>query len=307
MEEYLENLELDGISKQYRLMARTALSRFARFAKTMGVTEPDEIQRTHIVHFQEFLRQERWGDNNDQPLAVSTQQQQMKYLRTWINWCEDLGYLSTSPWVRIKIGRQRKKPKPLEEDEVAALFGAHTRQAFSIPPFRFHRREVILTLLYGWGLRINELQALNVSNLDLRLDYVTVRNKGGGTKTLPYNAEMKQVVQRWLRQRAKHAIVGDDALVIDQQGKRLSIQMMRNIITDLGASAGVAVNPHRLRDTFGTTMLDNDVPVERIMAMMGHTQRSQTMAYSRLNDHKVKESHDEVMTPILNDLLTRKA
>jgi len=98
--------------------------------------------------------------------------------------------------------------------------------------------------------------------------------------------------------------VGEDALFIDRNGGPLTIHSMRKIVTDLGRRAGVDVNPHRFRDSFGTTMLDNDVPVEQIMKMMGHTQRAQTLAYSKVRDHKVKESHDAVMAPLINKLIT---
>jgi site-specific recombinase XerD len=114
---------------------------------------------------------------------------------------------------------------------------------------------------------------------------------------------MKQVVQRWVGHRASHAVIGEDALLIEQGGGRLSIGMIRKIVTELGQRAGVPINPHRLRDTFGTTMLDHDVEVERIMKMMGHTQRAQTLAYARVNPPKVKESHDAVMNPELRRLL----
>lgn len=304
MDDYLTNLQVDECAGDYIRMVKVGLSHFATFAATEGIKHPAEIERTHILHFQAYLLNRK--KPNGEPLATSTRQQILKYVRGWINWLEETGVIDESPWVRIKVGSIRKKPKPLEEDEVVALFDAHRSQAFSIPPFHFHRREVILTLLYGWGLRIHELAALNVTEMDLRLDYVAVRNKGGGSKMEPYGQAIKQVVQRWLIQRGNYAVPGEDALLIDRSGSRLSIAMIRKIVTECGARANVTINPHRLRDTFGTTMLDNDVEVERIMKLMGHTRREQTLAYSRVNDPKLKESHDRVMTPKLTQLLKHK-
>jgi site-specific recombinase XerD len=120
---------------------------------------------------------------------------------------------------------------------------------------------------------------------------------------LPYAEVMKDSVQRYLRHRGRHAKIGEDALLIDQDGKRLSIDMIRKIISELGQRAGVAVNPHRLRDTCGTNLLDDDVPIERVMKILGHTNVAQTRSYARVNDHKVKESHDASMNVRLNSLL----
>lgn len=306
MQEWLDNLVAEEVTEGYIKPARVGMAHFAAFAAAEGIRHPDEITRHHILRFQTHLT--TITKQNGEPLSLAYRKQLMKYVRNWINWLAAVEHIETNPWVRIKVGRVDKKPKPLEDDEIALLFDSHRQQAFSITPFYYHRRETMLVLLYGWGLRLHELQSLTVAAMDMRLDYVTVRNKSrqgssNSTKVLPYAAAMKDVVQRWLRVRATHALVGEDALFIDQNGRPLSAHSMRKIITDLGRRAGIQINPHRLRDSFGTTMLDNDVPVEQIMKMMGHTQRSQTLAYARVNDRKVKESHDQVVNPLINKLL----
>lgn len=307
MQEYLDDLAVNGrttgepVSEGYLRMVRVGLSRFAAFAAGEGIRHPGEITRAHLLRYQAHLMEET--NSKGEPLKVAYRQQLLSYLRGWVYWLVDVQHIEKSPWIGIKVGRTRKVAKPLEEDEIAALFATHRQQAFSISPFVFHRREVIIALLYGWGLRIHELQSLNVSQMDMRLEWVDVRNKGGGSKSMPYADTLKQSVQRYLVHRASHAVVGEDALLIQQSGARLSIGSIRKIVTELGDKAGVAINPHRLRDTFGTVMLDNDVAVERIMKMMGHTNRAQTLAYARVNDHKVKESHDAVMNPTLGRLL----
>lgn len=300
MEEWLEELTLNGRDDAYIAAIRVGLAHFANFLVTENVQHPDQIQRFHILRFQAHLG--TLTKENGDPLSISYRQQLMKYIRSWIGWLIRMEYMLTNPWVQIKIGRTNKKPKPLEDDEIAALFDAHRKMAFSISPFFYHRRETILVLLYGWGLRIHELAALTVENMDMRQEFVTARNKGGGTKVLPYSDEMKQIVQRWLLQRAGKVNVGEDSLLIDSHGKALSNQMIYKIVTELGQRAGVEINPHRLRDSFGTKLLESDVPVERIMRMMGHTQRSQTLAYARVNDKTLKSSHDAVMDPLIKRL-----
>jgi site-specific recombinase XerD len=302
MDEFLNNLRIEERSDDYVRMVRVGLSYFATFAATENVVHPDDIKRAHILRFQAFLQKQTKQDG--EPFKIAYRQKLMTYVRAWINWLEAVGYIEDNPWVRIKVGATPKKPRPLEQDEVLALFDTHRQGAFSIAPFSFHRREVILVLLFAWGLRIHELQSLTVAAMDMRQDYVTVRNKGGGSKALPYGPELKQVVNRWLRHRATHAVHSDDSLLIDMNGGQLSLGRIRAIVTETGDRAGIQINPHRLRDTFGTTMLDNDVEVERIMKMMGHTNRAQTLAYARVGDKKVMESHNRVMGPLLSQLLT---
>lgn len=303
MQEYLDNLAVEGRAPTYLRSVKLGLTRFALFLEGEGVKHPAEITRPLILRYQAHLAE---LEVNGQQLKVSYRQQQMKYARAWIGWLQEVEYIDTNPWIRIRIGRVSKQPKPLEDDEVQALFASHRQQAFSLSPFYYHRREVIITLLLGWGLRIHELRALTVSKLDMRLDWVTSRNKGGTEKVLPFGEEMKQVVVRYLNHRSKHAVVGEDALLIDQRGNALSQDMIYKIVVELGSRAGVEINPHRLRDTCGTVLLDNDVPVERIMKILGHTQRAQTLAYSKVRDRKIKESHDDVMNPLFQKLLGGK-
>lgn len=302
MEEYLENLVVDEISDGYIRVMKAGLSHFATFAATEGIKHPDEIERHHILRFQAYLTK-LTNERTGKPLSLGYRQQLMKYVRSWVSWLVECEHITESPWRRIRIGGQVKKPKPLEDEEITALFDAHRKMAFSVSPFFYHRREVILVLLYGWGLRIHELAALTVTGMDLRQDFVTAKNKGGGSKVLPYADEMKQIVQRWLTQRSSKAIPGVDALLIDSHGKELSTAMIYKIVTELGQRAGVSINPHRLRDSFGTKLLESDVPVERIMKMMGHSQRAQTLAYARVMDHTLKSSHDAVMNPLIQKLL----
>lgn len=306
MEEWLDELEASEVTDVYARQAKRALAYFALFAQTEGIKHPDEIRRPHILRFQAYLTGRTKEDGS--PLALSYRQQMLKYLRNWINWLGRLDYITTNPWVQIRVGTSSKKPNPLEDDEIELIFEAHRHQAFQIRPFFYHRREAILILLYGWGLRIGELESLTVTQMDTRQDFVTVRNKARAgsankEKVLPYSEEMKMVVLRWLVHRGEKAVPQEDALFIDQQGMPQSQQMIRKIITDCGRRAGVTINPHRLRDTYATTLLDNDVPIERIMRLLGHSSEKQVLAYAKVRDPKLKESHDQVMSPLLNRLL----
>lgn len=296
MEEYLDELDSLGKSEGYVRSIRKSLAHFSQFCRAEeDVKHHEEIERKHLLRFQAYL--------NRSDYAKSYRTQLLKYLKGWLRWMKRMGYLDDTPWQDITIGSYGKTPNPISDDALERIFATHRSQAFSMSPFIWHRQEVILTLLYAWGLRISELQALNVANVDTRLDFVTARNKGGSSKTLPYSKDLKAVVTRWLRVRSQNAVMGEDALIISQTGQRLSIDSIRSTITDLGNKAGVNVNPHRLRDTFGTHMLDEDMAVERLSKIMGHSNTKQTLAYSRVNDRKVAEDHERAISKRLQTLL----
>lgn len=299
MQEYLDELAGEGRNHDYLRTVRVGLCRFADFLReNEGITHPEEISRINILHFQAWLNDPVQGFKKSSAIQI------LKKVRAWLNWASnpELGYLEVNPWNAIRVGAVAKKPKPIEEEDIEILFATHYRDANAMDSFTFHRREIILMMLYAWGLRRHELQGLDIHDVDLRKSFVITRNKGGDTKELPYLDELKSVVARWLSQRGRYAKREEDALLITSNGNRLSVSQIYDIITDLGRRAGVTINPHRLRDTCATTLVDDDVPLDRIMKIMGHKQLSQTMAYAEVRNKKVAESLEGSMGPRLNRL-----
>lgn len=305
MQEFLDELASgDGArSQDYVRMVRVALMHFSNFAHEEGIKHPAEIERAHVLRFQAYLTTVR-STRTGQPLKQQYRIQMLKYLRNWINWMKDLDLVDGDPWVRIHVGRVKKQPKPLTPGEVVELFGAHRAQSFSLTPFVWHRRGVILTLLLGWGLRIHELASLNVSQMVPVVDFVTVPNKGGDTKTLPYSKAMKGEVLRWLTHRARNARHGEDALLITQTGERLPIARIRTIVEEIGQRANVALTPHRLRDTFCTIALEAGMTIEDAMKLSGHKSRTMFMGYADIRNQRLAEEHAKHINPLLDQLLT---
>lgn len=305
MDDYLEELGTEEKAPSYIRMVKLGLRFFSDYLREQGITHPEEVTRMHIVRFQGALG-EMVNPETQEAYALSYRSKIMAYVKGWFTWMEEAEILEESPWVRIRVPRVPKKSKPLENDDVVSLFETHRKQAFTMDPFDFHEREVVLVLLYSWGLRAHELCSLNLSQMDLAAEAVKVRNKGGTQKVLPYGEVEKTAISRWVRHRARYANRDEDALLVTRQGVRMNPKRVWTIITNLGNRAGVDVNPHRFRDTLGTKLLDNDVPVEIIMKILGHTTRSQTMAYARLNDPVIARAHGAVIQGDLGGLLHYK-
>jgi integrase/recombinase XerC len=294
MQEYLDELTGRNLNAGYIRGVRAGMVHLADFLHKEGIKHPGEVERAHIMRYQ--------GDCNQQDWAKSYRSQMLKKVRQWFNWLTDLGYIDKNPWHNIKLPVPAKRPKPLSDEDVELLFESHRKGAYRLAPFIFHRREIILCLLYAWGLRLHELASLDFDKLDPRLDFVIVKNKGGTVKHLPYSDEMKKIFNRWGRVRQQYAKSDEDALLITNQGTRLSDGDIYRIVTELGEEAHVKINPHRMRDTCATHLLDDDVAVERAAAILGHSNIKMTLAYARVNDKGVKASHEKSMDPRIMNL-----
>ena len=301
MQQYLDKRSEERAPSSVAL-ERMAMVHFARFCAEEDIRHPVELERKHLHRFEIYLQGVRsWrGDL----LSETYRQTLLLRIKGWVTWAFKEGYLHEDPWAMIKIASiPRRKAKPLEHEELSRIFEAHKQHAFVVTPFYYHRREVILALLYGWGLRLSELTSLTVTAMDLRLDEVVVKKANGDTKKMPYGDELKGIIQRWLRVRGAKARRGEDALLIDREGYPLSEAMIANILRELGSKAGVALTTKRFRDTYGATLAENSVPQPELMKMLGVSDAREARVFLKSEDSEVKKLHKLVIDPLLGRYL----
>jgi integrase/recombinase XerD len=307
MDDYLKELRYRECKHGYIRVVRVGLSRFAAYMAEHhpDIRHPELITRVHIMDYKLWLEEEA-RDEFGKPLALSYRRKIMCYLRSWCKWMEQERLIQVQPYRDVPSPRTPKKPKPLEDEQITLLFEAHKRLAFVMSAFTWHRQEVILLLLFGWGLRIHELVALNVDQMDPRREVVLGINKGSEvTKPLPYDDEMKASVARYMGWRAKEAAKGETALLVEAtHGTRLSQQRVYSIIVELGKFAGMVINPHRLRDSFGTTMVNSGAERGDVQKIFGHSNLDMTNAYVKVANKRVVAAHREHMGPILKRLMS---
>lgn len=298
MQEFIDQLIAENRHPGHIRQCRAALHHFAERMRAMNVYVPQDITRQHLVLYQGWI--------NQQPWKPSYRIELLKKVKHWLSWLAQVHYIPASPWIGIRMGVTIKKPNPLSEDELAELFARHRQDAFCTTPFAYHRRETILVMLYGWGLRIHELAALDISDVAVDLGFVRAINKGGTFKTLPYLNEIKSSWRRYEGWRIRHAKSDQPAAFINRSGNRMTTGDIWEIVHELGVRSGVRVNPHRFRDTCATRLLDEDVAVERVAQILGHKNIKTTLGYGRVNDHKVAEALDSAMSTHINGLIFGK-
>lgn len=295
MQEFLDQLAAEGRAAGHIRLCRAALHHLTENMRTQNILVPQDIRRENLILFQGWVNNQAW--------KPSYRVELLKKVKHWLSWLVEIHYIQATPWFGIRTGTTVKTPKPLSADELAELFARHRQDAFSTTPFVYHRREAILVMLYGWGLRIHELCALEVGDLSLEKKFVRAINKGGTYKTLPYLDEIKMSWRRYETWRARVAKPSELGAFINRSGNRMRTSDVWEVVHNLGEAAGVHVNPHRFRDTCATRLLDEDMAVERVAMLLGHATIKTTLGYGRVNDHKVAEALDGAMSTHLNGLI----
>ncbi len=158
------------------------------------------------------------------------------------------------------------------------------------------RNRAIVELLYGTGMRLAELHALNVDTIDRKNGLVRVLGKGRKERIVPVTPDAIQLIERYLTVRSM-AKAHDDPLFVNKKGQRLSRRQIERIVTkELAAvSRQKKKSPHVLRHSFATHMLDGGADIRAVKELLGHSSLSSTQVYTHISKehlHKVyKQAH----------------
>ena len=144
------------------------------------------------------------------------------------------------------------------------------------------RDRAMFEFLYGCGLRISELEGMNLEDLDTAERWIVVRGKGRKERQVPYGSKAAEALERWLPER--HAPLAERAVFVNYRGGRLSVRGIRKIVamyTRLLAGDS-SVHPHTLRHAFATHLLSDGADLRAIQELLGHAQLSTTQKYTQV-------------------------
>lgn len=143
----------------------------------------------------------------------------------------------------------------------------------------------VFELFYSCGLRLGELTALDLNNLDLREGMVRVTGKGRKTRDVPMGSKAIAAMKRWMDVRRQWLQGEESAVFLTQRGKRLSPRTIQDRLKKLAVSSGVNRNcyPHMLRHSFASHMLESSRDLRAVQELLGHADISTTQIYTHLD------------------------
>ena len=222
-------------------------------------------------------------------LAPRTVQRRLAGARSFFDFLEREGQLAHNPAHGVRAPRPpRDLPQTLDLDQVARLLDIPERDAAAC------RDRAMLELIYSAGLRLAELTALNLGEIDLREGLVRVTGKGRKTRILPVGRKAITALQRWLRRRAELAAPEESALFVGTRGRRIAPSTVQARTAHWAKRAGLPghVHPHMLRHSFATHMLESSGDLRAVQELLGHADISTTQVYTHLDFQHLAEVYD---------------
>lgn len=207
----------------------------------------------------------------------------------------------------IKVPKAGEKEiKALQDNEVMVMLDAVTTGEFLTEKEKQYwektkkRDKAILVIFLTYGLRLSELQQLNVSSFNFSRDEFKIYRKRGKESTMPLNKSVLKVVQEYLTQERgeteKLADGDKDALFLSLQGKRMAERQIRELVkkyTSIGlkTSRASGYSPHKLRATAATSLIGRGNSIFDVQALLDHEQVTTTQLYAA---HKMNVKRDLV-------------
>ena len=157
------------------------------------------------------------------------------------------------------------------------------------------RDRMMLVLFYMTGMRLSELVGLDVDDVDLGASVVKVLGKRDKERVIPFAAELKAELQRYLDVRARFAGGDVGAMFLSLRGKRISrSQVYRMVNGRLSVVTSVKKkSPHVLRHTFATAMLNNSAEIGAVKELLGHERLATTEIYTHMTFEELRHFYDK--------------
>lgn len=274
-----------GMAQNSIMAYERDLKSYIHYLKNVeSVQSLNNVQRVHIVQFLRFLR--------EQGKSSKTLARHIASVRAFHQFLLREKAADQDPSVQIETPRiERSLPNVLSLQEVERLLDAPK------PDDHFGIRDkAMLELLYAAGIRVSELIALEMDNVQLTMGFV--RCNGNKERIIPIGRAASDAIKHYLdygRPRFISTKHQDHALFLNHQGKRLTRQGFWKILKKLAMEAGInkELTPHTLRHSFATHLLENGADLRAVQEMLGHADISTTQIYTNVTKTKLKDVYSK--------------
>jgi site-specific recombinase XerD len=262
---------------------RQALSQFRAFTRNLA------WHKVEVRHFQDYLY-----DGMTRNRARGYIRQQFAAFRGFYRFLMERRGYERNLVKDVQLPKlQKKLPVVLNESQITELLELPFKidQPKQAPGWAPQRDAAIMELFYSSGLRISELAALDVADLDLFSYSLKVRGgKGGKDRLCPVGEPAADALNSYMMQ----ADVRSGPLFLSKLRKRMTVRaisgMLEKYITRSSLPRGTSA--HKLRHSFATHLLDHGADLRSVQELLGHANLSTTQIYTHVSAARLKKIYD---------------
>ena len=202
------------------------------------------------------------------------------------------GYIKQNPVLSIHVVKAEKKlPQILTGKEVELLLDQPKQT-----DLKGYRDKAMLELLYATGIRVSELIALNVDDVNLAVEFIRC-SSGAKQRVIPLYPAAVRALEAYINEVRPNMIAdpNETALFVNLYGERMSRQGFWKIIKHYQQTAGIEkdITPHTLRHSFAAHLLENGADLKSMQEMLGHIDIYSTQIYAQLVKQNLKSVYNK--------------
>lgn len=276
MEGFIQHLEWE------RNLAPSTLSGYRREVSRMIAFAEGELQRTNASELSAVDLRSYLAHLHERRLAPRSISRSLAALRTYFRFLVSEGVVQANPADGVPHPRlERSVPDVASGAEISELL-----ESFSDTPAG-HRDRAITELLYGSGIRVGELVALDMADVSMSERLIRVRGKGGKERIVPFGRSAADALRKYFPARSgwRKDTAEDDPLFVNQRGGRLSDRSVRRMLSELvkRTASRLSLHPHALRHAFATHLLEAGMDLRAIQELLGHASLASTQIYTNVD------------------------
>lgn len=217
-------------------------------------------------------------------IKMSTMQTRLHYLSSFWDFLITEELVHSNPVKKVgllKLEKTIKKPFSAEELEALRVNCNNLRD------------RALVEFLYSTGVRVSELVALNVGDIEMGKQELIVYGKGSKERKTYLTDGAKFYLRRYLQTRQEENLTDKPLFITsDRPYSRLTVAGVQYMLRELGKRAGIKnTHPHRFRRTIATDLLARGMKIEEVKEFLGHEKLDTTMIYCSIKEENVQASH----------------
>lgn len=226
-------------------------------------------------------------------LSVSTALRRLSATKSFYLFLSKEGYIKEEIPEFEAVKKPSHLPDCLSMEEVEALLNAP-----DIDKIDEIRDKAMLETMYSSGLRVSELIALEIKNVNLNRGVIQVFGKGAKERKVPLGDYAIEYINRYIELvRNKNHNKNSKYLFLSRYGQPITRQYFFKMIRKYALRAGIdrPISPHILRHSFATHLLENNADLRAVQEMLGHTNIATTQIYTHVSSRRMTSIYDSYM------------
>ncbi|MDR1545274.1 MAG: tyrosine recombinase XerD [Deltaproteobacteria bacterium] len=282
---FLSHLQVERAFSGHSILAYGAdLADLFGFLTAAGLSSPRQIGRNHIRDY--FFHLARPGG-----LGPRSRARRLSAVKSFFAFLEQEGLVESSPAHGLQSPRRpRALPKALDREDVLKLLSSPQPDTLL-----GLRNRAMFETIYAAGLRVSELLALTLSQVNLQDSFLIVRGKGDKERLVPLGRDAAGFLEKWLKEgRPQLQRAGSGSFVfLSRRGVPPTRQWFWKLVADQARAAGLPdVSPHVLRHSFATHLVEGGADLRAVQMMLGHASLDTTEIYLKVDGGRLKKVHD---------------